>query len=66
MTQFTTLSSRAGSRQKWNFADGGAIAHIDKDSFDQVGCIHTTQGLEFDYVGINIGNDMIRKRAYRD
>jgi uncharacterized protein len=47
-----------GFQAKWNFADGGAIFAIDKDSFEQVGCIHTTQGLEFDYVGIIIGNDM--------
>lgn len=25
---------------------------------DQVGCIHTCQGLEFDYVGVIIGDDM--------
>ncbi|MDT3360194.1 MAG: DUF2075 domain-containing protein, partial [Spirochaetota bacterium] len=25
---------------------------------DQVGCIHTTQGLEFSYVGVIIGNDL--------
>jgi phage repressor protein C with HTH and peptisase S24 domain len=27
-------------------------------SFEQVGCIHSSQGLEFDYVGIIIGTDM--------
>jgi len=47
-----------GFKAKWNFADGGAIFALDKNSFEQVGCIHTTQGLEFDYVGIIIGNDM--------
>lgn len=31
---------------------------IDKDSFDQVGCIHTSQGLEFDYVGVIIRTDL--------
>ena len=31
---------------------------IDIDSFDQVGCIHTSQGLEFDYVGVIIGKDL--------
>jgi DUF2075 family protein len=25
---------------------------------DQIGCVHTSQGLEFDYVGIIIGNDL--------
>lgn len=42
---------------KWNFGDTKTWA-IDKNSFEQVGCIHTAQGLEFDYVGIIIGNDM--------
>ena len=31
---------------------------IDQDSFDQVGCIHTAQGLEFDYIGVIIGKDL--------
>lgn len=31
---------------------------IDENSFEQVGCIHTSQGLEFDYVGIIIGKDL--------
>lgn len=44
-------------KAKWNFSSTNTWA-IDKDSFDQVGCIHTSQGLEFDYVGIIIGNDL--------
>lgn len=46
-----------GFKAKWNFNSTNTWA-IDEDSFDQVGCIHTSQGLEFDYVGIIIGNDM--------
>lgn len=48
-------------KAKWNFSNTNTWA-IDEDSFDQVGCIHTAQGLEFDYVGIIIGQDLI----YRD
>lgn len=44
-------------KAKWNFANTGTWA-IDEESFDQVGCIHTSQGLEFDYVGIIIGKDL--------
>ena len=47
-----------GFRAQWNFNDTKTWA-IDKDSFDQVGCIHTCQGLEFDYVGVIIGKDLI-------
>lgn len=31
---------------------------LSRDSIDQVGCIHTVQGLEFDYVGVIIGEDL--------
>ena len=45
-----------GFKAKWNFAN--SIWAIDPNSFDQVGCIHTSQGLEFDYCGVIIGNDL--------
>ena len=45
-----------GFKAKWNFQNTNFA--IDPDSFEQVGCIHTTQGLEFDYCGIIIGNDL--------
>ncbi len=41
----------------WNLDSGEAFA-IDKNSVNEAGCIHTTQGLEFDYVGVIIGDDM--------
>lgn len=45
-----------GFRAKWNFSN--SLFAIAPDSFDQVGCIHTAQGLEFDYCGIIIGQDL--------
>ncbi|MGX8833737.1 DNA/RNA helicase domain-containing protein [Amedibacillus sp. YH-ame6] len=41
----------------WNLDNANPFA-IDENSIHQVGCIHTVQGLEFDYVGIIIGNDL--------
>ena len=41
----------------WNL-DGEEEYALDPESVSQVGCIHTTQGLEFDYVGVIIGDDM--------
>lgn len=41
----------------WNLESGDAFA-INKDSVHEAGCIHTSQGLEFDYVGIIVGDDM--------
>ncbi len=40
----------------WNL--GNTIFAVDDTSIDQIGCIHTSQGLEFDYVGVIIGDDM--------
>lgn len=58
----------------WNM--GNDIFALSEKSIDEVGCIHTSQGLEFDYVGLIIGPDMYysggkvltdrRKRAKTD
>lgn len=52
------IELEGGFRAQWNFSNTKTFA-IDEDSFEQVGCIHTTQGLEFDYVGVIIGRDLI-------
>ena len=44
-------------RAQWNFSNTSTWA-IDENSIDQVGCIHTSQGLEFDYIGVIIGDDL--------
>lgn len=41
----------------WNLGNSSTYA-IDETSVNEVGCIHTSQGLEFDYVGVIIGEDM--------
>ncbi len=41
----------------WNLASTKTYA-IDENSVNEVGCIHTSQGLEFDYAGVIIGDDM--------
>lgn len=43
-------------KMSWNL--GNSIFAIDDHSIDQIGCIHTCQGLEFDYVGVIIGDDL--------
>ena len=42
----------------WNSRKVGTTWAIHKDGIDQIGCVHTSQGLEFDYVGVIIGNDL--------
>lgn len=41
----------------WNLGSSSTWA-IDPESVNEIGCIHTCQGLEFDYVGVIIGEDM--------
>ncbi|SEI62321.1 hypothetical protein SAMN04488127_0002 [Bhargavaea ginsengi] len=41
----------------WNLGNTETWA-IDEQSVQQAGCIHTCQGLEFDYVGVIIGDDL--------
>lgn len=47
---------KEGFKAQWNFTTEDFAT--DPDSFEQVGCIHSTQGLEFDYVGVIIGLDL--------
>lgn len=47
-------------RKQWNL-NGKEPWLIGENSIDQIGCIHTCQGLELDYVGVIIGPDMVYK-----
>jgi len=48
---------------RWNKYNDGPLWAITEGSVDEVGCIHTCQGLEFDYVGVIIGEDLIVKNG---
>lgn len=43
----------------WNLDTDGQAWIIKPDSVSEVGCIHTCQGLEVDYIGVIIGTDLI-------
>lgn len=49
-------------KMKWNLKDDGMLWMVKPNSVNEAGCIHTCQGLELDYVGVIIGDDLI----YRD
>lgn len=51
-----------GYRRQWNLDKDGSLWIVTPGSVEQVGCIHTCQGLELDYVGVIIGPDLV----YRD
>ena len=46
-------------KAKWNLSVDGALWIMKPDSVREIGCIHTCQGLELDYVGVIIGPDLI-------
>ena len=48
---------------QWNLGDDGMLWMIKEKSVHQVGCIHTCQGLELDYVGVIIGSDLQMKNG---
>lgn len=43
----------------WNLISHGQAWIVHPESVTEVGCIHTCQGLELDYVGVIIGPDLI-------
>lgn len=44
---------------RWNLGSDGGLWILKRDSVDEIGCIHTCQGLELDYVGVIIGPDLV-------
>nr|WP_244663533.1 MULTISPECIES: DUF2075 domain-containing protein [unclassified Xanthomonas] len=48
-----------GYRAQWNLGSDGSLWAIAENSVEQVGCIHTCQGLELDYAGVIIGPDLV-------
>lgn len=46
-------------RATWNLESDGQSWIIQPDSVSEVGCIHTCQGLEVDYIGVIVGPDLV-------
>ena len=44
---------------KWNLKTDGSLWIMKPETVNEIGCIHTCQGLEVDYVGVIIGPDLI-------
>jgi len=43
---------------QWNLTEHGSLWIEREDSISEIGCIHTCQGLEVDYIGVIIGPDL--------
>ncbi len=48
-----------GFEAQWNLSTDGSLWIISPESVREIGCIHTCQGLEVDYVGVIIGPDLV-------
>jgi DUF2075 family protein len=44
---------------KWNLASDGNLWIIRTESVTEAGCIHSSQGLDIDYIGVIVGPDFI-------
>jgi uncharacterized protein len=44
---------------QWNLAGESNLFMIAPHSVEQIGCIHTCQGLEVDYIGVIVGPDLV-------
>jgi len=50
-----------GFAMQWNLAQDGGLWITAARSVEQIGCIHTCQGLEVDYIGVIVGPDLITR-----
>jgi DUF2075 family protein len=50
-------------RRQWNLDTDGSLWIVAPNSIEQVGCIHTCQGLELDYIGVIVGPDLIAREG---
>jgi len=46
-------------KMKWNLTSDGSLWIISPESINEIGCIHTCQGLEVDYIGVIVGDDLV-------
>ena len=44
---------------RWNLDTDGSLWIISPNSVNEIGCIHTCQGLEVDYIGVIVGDDLV-------
>ena len=59
--KFDIIIPEENFKMRWNLNSYGQTWIIDPKSVNEVGCIHTCQGLEVDYVGVIIGEDLVVK-----
>ena len=58
---FDIVMPEHGYEKQWNLDRDGSLWIWRRTSIDEVGCIHTCQGLELEYVGVIIGPDLLAR-----
>lgn len=48
-----------GFQARWNLTTDGSLWMVSPTSVNEIGCIHTCQGLEVDYIGVIVGDDLV-------
>jgi DUF2075 family protein len=48
-----------GFKMRWNLQSDGSLWIVKDSAVNEIGCIHTCQGLELEYMGVIIGPDLI-------
>jgi hypothetical protein len=57
--EYDIMMPEHGFQARWNLSSDGSLWIVAPESVEEVGCIHTSQGLEVDYVGVIVGPDFI-------
>ena len=52
-----------GFEAQWNLIKDGSLWIISPESVREIGCIHTCQGLEVDYIGVVVGPDLVVRNS---
>lgn len=60
---FDVVIPEHGFAMQWNLAQDGGLWITAERSVEQIGCIHTCQGLEVEYIGVIVGPDLIARNG---
>jgi len=58
---FDIVIPEHGFHKQWNLGSDSGLWIMAEHSVEQIGCIHTCQGLEVDYIGVIIGPDLLAR-----
>ena len=57
--EFDVVIPEYNFKMRWNLSSDGSLWMVAPTSVEEIGCIHTSQGLEVDSIGVIIGPDLV-------